>query len=132
MSSVLQPSSKWSASARYFMSVNFFLQLFFLYHFIVLNLILQENFLSLIDHLPIFSFFLCKNDRAFKNLGFHGDSDGKEYMLAIQETWVQSLGWEDPPEKEMATPSNILAWRIPWMEEPGRLQFMGSQRVGHY
>ena len=50
---------------------------------------------------------------------------------AIQETWVQSLGWEDPLEKGMATHSNIMAWRTPWTEEPGRLQSMGSQRVGH-
>ena len=49
----------------------------------------------------------------------------------MQETWVQSLGWEDPLEKEMATQSSILAWKIPWTEEPGRLQSMGSQRVGH-
>ena len=47
------------------------------------------------------------------------------------ETWVQSLGREDLLEKEMATHSSILAWKIPWMEEPGKLQFMGSQRVGH-
>ena len=45
----------------------------------------------------------------------------------MQETWVQSLGWEDPLEKEMATHSSILAWEIPWTEEPGRLQSMGSQ-----
>ena len=45
--------------------------------------------------------------------------------------WVQSLSWEDPLEKEMATHSSILAWRIPWTEEPGKLQSMGSQRVGH-
>ena len=44
----------------------------------------------------------------------------------MQETQVQSLGWEDPLEKELATHSNILAWRIPWTEEPGRLEFMGS------
>ena len=50
-------------------------------------------------------------------------------LPAKQETWVQSLGWEDPLEKEMATHSSILAWRIPWTEEPGRLQSMGSQRV---
>ena len=50
---------------------------------------------------------------------------------AMQETWVRSLGWEDPLEKEMATHSSILAWRIPWTEEPGGLQFTGSQRVGH-
>ena len=49
----------------------------------------------------------------------------------MQETWVQSLGQEDPLEKEMATHSSILAWRIPWTEEPGGLQSMGSQRVGH-
>ena len=45
----------------------------------------------------------------------------------MQETWVQSLGWEDPLEKEMATHSSILAWEIPWTEEPGGLQPMGSQ-----
>ena len=50
---------------------------------------------------------------------------------AMHETWVQSLGWEDPLEKEMATHSSILAWRIPWAEKPGGLQSMGSQRVGH-
>ena len=54
-----------------------------------------------------------------------------KHMLAIQETWVQSLGWEDPLEKEMATHSSTLAWKIPWMEEPGRLQSMGLQRVRH-
>ena len=48
---------------------------------------------------------------------------------AVQETWVQSLGQEDPLEKEMVVYSSILAWRIPWTEEPGGLQSMGSQRV---
>ena len=52
-------------------------------------------------------------------------------LPAMQETWLQSLGLEDPLEKGMATHSSILAWRIPWTEEPGRLQSMGSQRVGH-
>ena len=47
------------------------------------------------------------------------------------ETWVRSLGREDPLEKEMATHSSTLAWKIPWMEEPGKLKPMGSQRVGH-
>ena len=47
------------------------------------------------------------------------------------EIWVQSLGQEDPLEKKMATHSSILAWEIPWAEEPGGLQSMGSQRVGH-
>ena len=50
---------------------------------------------------------------------------------ATWETWVQSLGWEDPLEKGMAAHSSILAWEIPWTEEPGGLQSMGSQRVGH-
>ena len=48
-----------------------------------------------------------------------------------QETWVGYLGWEDPLEKEVATHSGILVWRIPWTEGPGGLQFMGLQRVGH-
>ena len=48
-----------------------------------------------------------------------------------QETQIQSLGWEDPLEKEMAIHSSTLAWKIPWMEEPGRLQSMWSQRVRH-
>ena len=52
-------------------------------------------------------------------------------LPAVQKTQVQSLGWEDPLEKEMPTHSSILAWKIPWTEEPDRLQSMGSQRVGH-
>ena len=52
-------------------------------------------------------------------------------LPAMWETWVQSLGREDPLEKEMATHSSILAWKIPWTEEPGGLQSMGSPRVGH-
>ena len=54
-----------------------------------------------------------------------------ENLPAIQETQVQSLGQEDPLEEEMATNSSILAWRIPWTEEPGGLQFMEFQRVGY-
>ena len=50
---------------------------------------------------------------------------------AMWETWVRSLGWKDPLEKEMVTHSSILAWRIPWKEKPGRLQSTGSQRVRH-
>ena len=52
-------------------------------------------------------------------------------LLAMKETWVQSLGREDPLEKGVATRSSILAWRIPWTEEPGGLQVIGLQRVGH-
>ena len=54
-----------------------------------------------------------------------------KHLLTMWETQVQSLGWEDALEKEMATHSSTLAWKIPWMEEHGRLQSMGSQRVGH-
>ena len=50
-------------------------------------------------------------------------------LSTMQETWVQSLGWEDPLEKEMAIHSSTIAWKIPWTEEPGRLQSMGPQRV---
>ena len=57
--------------------------------------------------------------------GFPDDSDGKE-----EETWVQCLGREDPLEEEMATHSSVLAWRIPWTEEPGGLQSMGLHKVG--
>ena len=53
------------------------------------------------------------------------------HLPTMQETWVQSLGWEDLLEKEMATHSSILAWKTPWTEEPGRLKSMGLQRVGH-
>ena len=52
-------------------------------------------------------------------------------LCAMRETWVQSLGQEDPLEKEMATLSSTLAWNITWTEEPGRLQPIGLQRVGH-
>ena len=54
-----------------------------------------------------------------------------KHLPTMWEKRVQSLGQEDPLEKEMATHSSILAWKIPWMEKPGRLQSMGSQRVGH-
>ena len=54
-----------------------------------------------------------------------------EHLPAMRETWVQSLGWEDPLEKEMATHSSTLAWKSPWTEEPYKIQSMGSQRVRH-
>ena len=62
-------------------------------------------------------------------VGFPGGSEGKESACNIQ--LVRSLGWEDPLEKKMATYSSILAWKIPWMEEPGGLQSIGSQRARH-
>ena len=52
-------------------------------------------------------------------------------LAANADSWIRSLGWEDPLEKDMATHFSILAWRIPWTEQPGGLQFMGLQRVGH-
>ena len=69
--------------------------------------------------MPLSSFFLQTILQSVKNLP------------AVQETRVRSLGWEDPLEKEMATHSSILAWKISWTEEPGGLQSMGSQRVRH-
>ena len=54
-----------------------------------------------------------------------------KHLPAMLKTWVRSLGGDDPLEKEMATYFSTLAWKIPWMEEPGRLQSLGSQRVGH-
>ena len=60
----------------------------------------------------------------------HGGSDGK-HLSTMRETQVWALGWEDPLEKEMAIHSSTVAWKIPWTEKPGRLQSMGSQRVGH-
>jgi len=64
-------------------------------------------------------------------VSFPGGSSGKNTCLPKQETRVQSLGWEDPLEEGTATHSSILAWRVSWTEEPGRLQSMGSQRAGH-
>ena len=54
-----------------------------------------------------------------------------KHLPTVWEIWVQSLGQEDPLKKEMATHSSTLAWKTPWMEEPGKLQSMGSRRVGH-
>ena len=54
-----------------------------------------------------------------------------ENLPAMQETWVRPLSWEDPLEKGIATHASIIAWEIPWTEEPGGLQSTGSQRVGH-
>ena len=63
-------------------------------------------------------------------MGFSSGSAVKN-LPAKQETWVRPLGQEDPLENEMATHFSVLAWEIPWTEEPDRLQSMGSQRVGH-
>ena len=79
---------------------------------------IEHLFHMLISHLYVF--FVFPGDSPVKN------------SLAMQETWVWSLGWEDPLEKGMAPHSSTLAWEIPWTQEPGRLQSMGSLRVGHY
>ena len=76
------------------------------------------------------AFFFNPLTRSFVVVASPGGSDGKN-PPAIQETWIQSLGWEDPLENGMATHSSNLAWKIPWTEDHGRLQSMGSQRVRH-
>ena len=63
--------------------------------------------------------------------GMVAGSDGKQHLPTMQETWVQSLGWKDPLEEEMATHSSIRAWKIPWMEEHDKLRSKGLRRVGH-
>ena len=55
-----------------------------------------------------------------------------KHLSTMQESWVRSLGWEDPLEKEMAIHSSTIAWKIPWTEKPGRLQFMGSKRLSKF
>ena len=67
----------------------------------------------------------------YKTLGTSLVAQTVKNLSTMQETWVQSLGQEDSLEKEMATHSSTLAWKIPWTENPGRLQSVGSQRVGH-
>ena len=64
-------------------------------------------------------------------MGFQDKVQMVKSPPAMQETWVRSLGWKDPLEKGMATHSSTLAWRFLWTEEPGGLQSMGFQRVGH-
>ena len=74
---------------------------------------------------------MCNFRPIEKNLNKGMVAQMVKHLPTVWETQVQSLGREDLLEKEMATHSSILAWRIPWTEEPGRLQSMGSQRVGH-
>ena len=82
----------------------------------------------------LFKKFLIR-DTDFLNISMPEDASLVAQMVkslpAMQETWVRSLGREDPLEKEMATHSSILAWRIPWMKKLGGLQSTGLQRVGH-
>ena len=79
--------------------------------------------------IKIWNFAICNNKDGFRGASLVAQM--VKNLPAMQETPVQSLGQEDPLEKGMATHSRILAWRIPWTEDPGRLQSMGSQRVRH-
>ena len=74
---------------------------------------------------------LQRSELSLQSQGLSWCLSCKESSYKMQETWVQSLGREDPLEEGMAVHSSILAWKIPWTEEPGGLQSIGSQRVGH-
>ena len=76
------------------------------------------------------SYLILYDPIDYRPMGFPGGSDGKESACSVGDLG-QSLGWQDPLEEGMATHSSILAWRIPWTEEPGGLQSKGWQRVGH-
>ena len=65
----------------------------------------------------------------FRDIWASSVAQMRRNLRAMQETWIQPLGWEDPLEKGMATHSNVLVWRIPWTEEPGRLQFRGCKEL---
>ena len=65
----------------------------------------------------------------FRDIWASSVAQMRRNLRAMQETWIQPLGWEDPLEKGMATHSNVLVWRIPWTEEPGRLQFIGCKEL---
>ena len=101
---------------------NFFNLLRGIYKKSAANILVNNERLSMFSTLKLGSILL---------LGFPGGSDGKESESAMQETWVQCLGQEDPLEMGMATHSSVLAWRIPWTKELGSLLSMGSQRVRH-
>ena len=86
----------------------------------------REKYRQLKNWVPLSSCFLCVTSARVASL-----AQMVKRLSAMQQTRVRSLGWEDPLEKEMAAHSSILAWKIPWTAEPGRLLSMGSQRVGH-
>ena len=77
--------------------------------------------------------YICVFYKVWEAFGHYKNVHGSvvKNPPAMQEMWVQSLGQEDAQEEKMVTYSSILAWKIPWTEEPGRLQSVGSQRVGH-
>ena len=96
----------------------------------VLNWLVSAPLLRLKSQPAIPQNMAIIGNQVFKEvISFLGGSDGKE--SAMQKAWVQSRGGGDPKEKDMATHSTILAWRVPWTKEPGRLQSMGLERVGY-
>ena len=95
----------------------------------MLELYINQSFY--LHHLNLMSYVLFLNMRKPLDLSFHMVAQMVKSLPAMQETRVQSLDQEDPLEEGMATHSSILAWRIPWTEEPGRLQSLGLQRVRH-
>ena len=99
----------------------------FLRFWIIFTIIIRNSFSG---RFPISSSFVWFGGHLSCSFGASLVAQRLKRLPAMQETWVRSLGWEDPLEKEMATVSSILAWRIPWMEALGGLQSMGSQRVG--
>ena len=115
----LVPSSRSPLVTTSFFSVSVSLFLFcYMYLFV-----LSFRFFRVSDSIEYLSFLLVLKSSLVAQMVKH--------LPTMRETQVRSLGWEDPLEKEMATHSSTLAWKIPWMEECCRLQSMGSQRVGH-
>ena len=101
---------------------------------IAISVHMSENFINVQFTREILTLVLYFSFRLFYLYGLNWASLVAQMVKnppAMQETQVQSLGWENPLEKGMAIHSSILAWRIPWTEESGRLQSMGSQRVRH-
>ena len=82
-------------------------------------------------HKDYFELKAVENKQILVMILGYPDGSAVENLSAMQDTWVQSLNWEDPLEKGMATHSSIIAWRIPWTEEPVWLQSTGLYRVGH-
>ena len=99
------------------------------------SLILENSFLSESESRRWWRHFtalLCLGEIFYYVLGFPSGTVVKNPLANVGDTGVSSLGWEDPLKEEMATHSSSLAWKSPWTEEPGRLQSMESQRVGHH
>ena len=95
----------------------------------MLELYINQSFY--LHHLNLMSYVLFLNMRKPLDLSFHMVAQMVKSLPAMQETQVQSLGQEDPLEEGTATPSSILAWRIPWTVEPGRLRSIGSHGIRH-